>query len=172
MGQLISRGGLGDVDSLEPLWMSMVEHHREVSGRTWPVRSAAGAWAIRREQYMSWLGDGSGTLFLATGSDGGGLVGYAMLQVHEPGATWDLGDEVGELESLAVIPSARGAGAGSALIAACRADLRRRGIAYWVVAVVEANQGAVKLYEREGFGSYYRNMLGRVDSDGGDPLAG
>ena len=67
----------------------------------------------------------------------------------------------------AVLPEARGAGVGTDLIAACRHELRNRGIEYWAVGYVEANHGAQRLYEREGFRPYYRNMLGRVDS--GEP---
>jgi ribosomal protein S18 acetylase RimI-like enzyme len=164
VSHVIRRGALGDLEQLRPLWVSMVEHHREVSGHTWPVRDADEAWRRRRQEYVAWLGDGTGTLFLAGADDGPGLLGYAMLQVHPPGATWDLGDEVGELESLAVLPEARGGGVGTDLIAACREELRHRGIEYWAVAYVEANHGAQRLYEREGFRAYYRNMLARVDS--------
>ena len=163
MGHVIRRGGIGDVEQLRPLWMSMVEHHREVSGRAWPVRDANDAWMRRRGEYIAWLGDSTGTLFVAGAGEDGTLLGYAMLHVHPPGATWDLGEEVGELESLAVLPEARGAGVGTELIAACRDELHRRGVEYWAVAYVEANDGAQRLYEREGFRSYYRNMLARVD---------
>jgi ribosomal protein S18 acetylase RimI-like enzyme len=50
------------------------------------------------------------------------------------------------------------------LLDACRSELVSRRIAYWSVAVVEANAGAVRLYEREGFRPYYRLMLGRLES--------
>lgn len=167
MGLLIRRGDLGDVEMLRTLWVSMVEHHREVAGREWPVRSADDAWRRRRDEYVAWLGDGTGTLFLAGPRDTGSPLGYAMLHLHPPGATWDLGALVGELESLAVRPEARGEGVGTALIAACRDELRRRGIEYWAVAYVEANDGAQRLYERAGFRAYYRNMLARVDRGDG-----
>jgi ribosomal protein S18 acetylase RimI-like enzyme len=156
----VRRGVAADVASLEPLWASMVEHHRAVAGDDWPVRTADAAWAIRREQYAGWLADGSGTLLLAT--TGERLVGYAMLQVQPPGATWDLGESIGELESLAVAPEARGAGIGHRLMDECRAILRDCGVTYWTVGVVEVNEGAVRLYEREGFRPYYRQLLGRV----------
>ena len=158
----VRRADVTDVDSLEPLWVSMVDHHREVAGDDWPVRASGEAWSIRRQEYLTWLGDGSGTLFLATADRAAEPVGYAMLRVQPPGATWDLGAEMGEVESLAVAEAVRGAGVGTALLAACRDDLIDRGIAFWSVAVVEVNRAAVRLYEREGFHPYYRLMLGRV----------
>jgi GNAT superfamily N-acetyltransferase len=147
----VRRGTVTEVDSLMPLWVSMVEHHRKVAGAQWPVRSADAAWRIRQAEYRTWLTDGSGTLFVATVRQAPAPVGYAMLRVHEPGASWDLGAQ-------------RGAGVGTALMAACRDELRSRAIAYWSVAVVEANAGAARLYEREGFRPYYRLLLGEVDT--------
>lgn len=144
--------------------MSMVDHHRDVAGGDWPVRDSAAAWRIRQAEYRQWLSDGSGALFVATAGDTAAAVGYAMLRVVEPGATWDLGAQIGEVESLAVAANVRGAGAGTALLAACRDELASRGIAYWSVAVVEANVRAVRLYEREGFHPYYRLMLGEVEA--------
>ena len=85
--------------------------------------------------------------------------------VTPPGPTWALGAEMGEVESLAVVEAARGAGVGAALLSACREALGKRGIEYWSVAVVESNAGAVRLYEREGFRPFYRQMLGRLDPD-------
>ncbi|GAA1624431.1 hypothetical protein GCM10009744_09870 [Kribbella alba] len=156
----VKQGSVADVGSVWPLWASMVEHHRAVAGEDWPVRTAEAAWAIRREQYVGWLTDGSGTLLLATTD--AGLVGYAMLQIQPSGASWDLGPSIGELESLAVVPEARGQGVGHRLMGECRKLLRERGIDHWTVGVVEANEDAVRLYLREGFKPYYRQLLGRV----------
>ncbi len=155
---------MADVEALEPLWVSMVEHHRAVAGAQWPVRTADAAWRIRQAEYRAWLTDGSGTLFTATLGEAPAPAGYAMLRVHKPGASWDLGALMGEVESLAVAATARGAGVGSALMAACREELKSRGVTYWSVAVVEANAGAVRLYEREGFRSFYRLLLGEVEA--------
>jgi ribosomal protein S18 acetylase RimI-like enzyme len=159
----IRRGDISDVAGLEPLWISMVDHHRAIAGEEWPVRRSVDAWAIRRQEYLGWLADGTGTLFVATLGGSAEMVGYAMLHVHPPGATWDLGAEIGEVESLAVAEAARGAGVGISLLDACRSELVSRRIEYWSVAVVEANAAAVRLYERVGFRPYYRLMLGRVE---------
>ena len=117
----------------------MVEHHRELTTHEWPVRDASEAWARRRRQYLDWLSDGTGTLFTAAVQPSPELVGYAMLRMTPPGPTWALGAEMGEVESLAVVESARGAGVGAALLSACREALEKRGIEYWSVAVVESN---------------------------------
>jgi len=43
-----------------------------------------------------------------------------------------------------------------------RERLRAEGVSHWAVGVVEANEGATRLYERAGFRPFYREMLGRV----------
>ena len=73
-----------------------------------------------------------------------------------------MGERVGELESLAVYADARGAGVGTQLIQAARERLRADGVEYWGVEVMDANTGAARLYEREGFGPWSRALLGRV----------
>ena len=159
----VRRAGIEAVEVLEPLSISMVDHHREVAGGDWPVRASAEAWRIRQTEYRQWLTDESGVLFVASSTAVTSTpVCYAMLRVHEPGATWDLGAEVGEVESLAVTAAVRGKRVGPRPLEACRAELGRRGIRYWSVAVVEANSGAARLYERAGFRAYYRLMLGEV----------
>lgn len=155
---------LAEVDRVEPLWKAMVAHHRAVVGDAWPVRDEQGAWERRRAEYVDWLSSGEGTMLAALGADDpeGVPLGYAVLLPNPAGATWDLGKLVGEVESLSVTPEARSLGVGTALLDAARERFREQGIEFWSVAVVEANEGAVKLYERAGFGPYYRHLLGRI----------
>ncbi len=101
-------------------------------------------------------------MFAAIAEDGTPL-GYAVLTVESPGPTWEMGERVGELESLVVDEGARGEGVGTALIDHCRELLRAEGIGSWGVAVVEANVGATRLYERAGFRPFYRSLHGRID---------
>jgi hypothetical protein len=110
MDVIVAESGIAEVDRLRPLWHSMVEHHRRLTGHEWPVRDAEAAWDIRRSEYLDWLGAGSATLFTAAEDPSAELVGYAMLRITPPGATWDLGPEIGEVESLAVLLRARGEG--------------------------------------------------------------
>jgi hypothetical protein len=76
------------------------------------------------------------------------------------GPTFDLGSVRAEIDSLVVADAARGAGVGTALVATCREELRRRDIHYWSIGVVEENRDAIQLYERLGFRPWTRTMLG------------
>jgi ribosomal protein S18 acetylase RimI-like enzyme len=51
---------------------------------------------------------------------------------------------------------------GTQLIQAARERLRAEGVEFWAVEVMDANTGAARLYEREGFGPWSRALLGRV----------
>jgi ribosomal protein S18 acetylase RimI-like enzyme len=163
----IGTGTADDVEAIGPLWRSMVAHHEGLVGTEVPVRDADAAWEMRRVQYRAWLAEDSGFLRLArwAGSTGPTQqpIGYGFFRVVRSGPTFDLGDVRGEVESLAVGPAARGAGAGTALLAAGRAELRRRGCRFWTVSVMEANAGAVALYERTGFRPLTRDLVGRID---------
>ena len=155
---------VGEVDRVAPLFKQLVEFHREVIDGAWPVRGADAAWAHRRGQYLEWLGDGSARMLAAVPAEDESAqpLGYAVLAIKPSMASWDVDERVGELETLAVAEAARGRGIGSALVEACRELLREEGITNWAVAVVEANADATRLYEREGFRPFYRQMLGEV----------
>ncbi|HEY2717625.1 MAG TPA: GNAT family N-acetyltransferase [Solirubrobacterales bacterium] len=152
----------------------MVAHHRGVVDGAFPVRDEEGAWQLRRAEYVDWLSSGEGTMLAAlpAGDPGAEPLGYAVLLPNPAGATWELGDRVGEIESLAVAPAARDLGVGTALLDAAREHFRAAGIEWWSVAVVEANEGAARLYERAGFGPYYRHLLGRIGPEPDPGLPG
>lgn len=106
-----------DLESVAPLWKAMVDHHRLLAGHGLPIRDSDEAWTMRRQEYRGWLDDGSGLLLVARfrGSDPPG--GYAFLRTMASGPTFDFGfGGRGEVESLVVAPSARGAGIGTALL--------------------------------------------------------
>jgi ribosomal protein S18 acetylase RimI-like enzyme len=147
-----------DLEPIAPLWKSMVDHHRQVAGKELPVRDPEDAWSLRRAEYRRWLTDGSGTLLVAYVRDAPAPGGYAFLRTMPSGPTFDLGELRGEVESLVVAPSARGAGIGTALLRAAQGELRRLGCTYWSVSVMEANDGAVQLYERAGFRPWLREL--------------
>lgn len=155
--------GVGDVDLVEGLWKEMVEHHRELTGHAYPVRGHDEAWRRRRDQYVEWLESGEGHLYLVPGEGAEGApLGYAFLRVGSSGPTWNLGDGVGDLESLSVARGARGLGIGTELIAHCRDRLAALGTQWWTVSVIAANQGAVDLYEREAFRPFWQTLIAPV----------
>jgi GNAT superfamily N-acetyltransferase len=156
--------GREEIDRVAPLFKQLVGFHGEVVEGAWPVREPDAAWEIRRRQYEAWLGEGSARMLVAlpAGDREAPPLGYAVLSVKPSMASWDVGERVGELETLAVAEEARGGGIGTLLVEACRERLRAEGISHWAVGVVEANEGATRLYERAGFRPYYRELLGEV----------
>jgi ribosomal protein S18 acetylase RimI-like enzyme len=168
----VHRAGIEELDVVEPLWRAMQEHHGELTAGRFALRDPDESWTMRRSEYDGWLADGSGVLFLARATSradqpeepdrAGEVAGYAFVRWHPSGPTWAFGQVIGEVESLAVSPSARGAGVGTALLDACRAELRERGLEYWCVDVVESNP-AVHLYERAGLKPNYTKLFGRID---------
>jgi GNAT superfamily N-acetyltransferase len=156
--------GVGDVDLVEGLWKEMVGHHRKLTGDTYPVRDPETAWRRRRENYAGWLEADEGYLFLVPGEGAEEApLGYAFLRIATSGPTWNLGDRVGDLESLSVTATARGLGIGTALIAHCRERLRDLGAQWWTVSVISANEAAVDLYEREGFSHFWHTLTAPVE---------
>jgi ribosomal protein S18 acetylase RimI-like enzyme len=155
--------GLSDVPTLADLWKAMVEHHRSVVGDQWPVLAPQVAWERRREQYSSWLGDGSGFILVAQDEEGDGPIGYLACRLLPAGPTFDLGEVRGDVDSLVTAEAARGQGVGSALLSSCRDELKRRGVRYWSIGVVDANTRAIELYERLGFRPFVRSLLAPID---------
>jgi ribosomal protein S18 acetylase RimI-like enzyme len=155
--------GIEDVDLVEGLWKEMVEHHQEVVGEQAPGRDPEDSWRMRREQYVGWIRSGEGTLFLVPGEGAEGApLGYACLRVGPSGPTWNLGETVGDLESLSVATEARGKGVGTELIEHCQDRLRTLGARWWTVSVVASNERARQLYEREGFRPYVNHLLAPI----------
>lgn len=170
-GRRIMELGVGDVDLVAGLWKEMVGHHHAAVDGRWSERDPEAAWRIRRAQYVGWLEGGEGRLFLVPGDDDAAPLGYACLRIVAAPSTFDLGERLGDLESLSVTAAARGEGIGTLLIEHCRALLRAAGIAHWRVTAIAANVDAVRLYEREGFEVISHDLMGRVQGTRpGEPL--
>jgi GNAT superfamily N-acetyltransferase len=152
----IERAGIERINELEPLWRALREHHAVVGATVAPVRAADDSWSRRRADYVRWLSDGSGTLLIA--KDGAAL-GYAMVRVFDGPPTWAIGDQIAEVETLSVLPSARGSGIGHALISVARDVALSKGATALTVAFVHTNSDAQGFYEREGFRPFYLSML-------------
>jgi ribosomal protein S18 acetylase RimI-like enzyme len=159
----LRQAGPADIPTLAELWKAMVEHHRRLVGDQWPVLAPQVAWERRRKQYSSWLADGSGFIIVAHSDQEDGPVGYLACRILPAGPTFDLGPVRGEVDSLVTAEAVRGQGVGSALLSACRDELKRRDVRYWSIGVVDANTRAIELYERIGFRPFVRGLLATVD---------
>ncbi len=152
----IRRGSRDDVERLAPLWRALYDHHATLPAMP-GVRSLEDSWDHRRRQYLDWLSGDGYTLLLAERD--GELIGYAMVSVNEGAATWDVGDETAEIETLSVLESERGRGVGRALAKAAAATAAKAGAGAVAVGVAHTNEDAIRFYEREGFEPFYVLML-------------
>ncbi len=158
----IVRAGAERLDDLQPLWNGLSRHHAEVAPeltRIGPLRPSTDSWRIRRELYEAWLAEPGSFALLA--EHDGRPVGYAVVHLRGPEETWAT-EQIGVLESLAVLAGERGHGIGSALVARVFAELRQAGIEHFEVAVMASNRDAVRFYERLGLTRFLVTYLGRV----------
>lgn len=154
----IGEAGPERIPDLEPLWRSLYEHHRKIAAGVAGVRPYEDTWRQRQGQYRGWLG-GEEEAGLLIAERGERAVGYAFLTAGPGAATWDLGDRVAELETLAVHADERGGGVGAALVEAGRRWARERGAGTLAVGLAHTNEGARRFYEREGFTPFYLEMV-------------
>jgi GNAT superfamily N-acetyltransferase len=124
----IVEAGVERVPELEPLWAALHDHHGSIAEAVAPTRELADSWERRRAQYERWLAAADARLLIAERS--GTAIGYAVVRIEPGPATWDVGERVAELETLAVLAEARGAGVGRLLVAAARELARSAGAAH------------------------------------------
>jgi ribosomal protein S18 acetylase RimI-like enzyme len=151
----VRRGGIGDLAALAPLWVSVHQRHAEVMPELAPYVTDERTWEVRSALYRELLARPTSVLLLA--EDGGTAVGYGLAYLMEPGErawlddTWSVPGPVGEIESLAVLPSHRGRGLGTRLLAGLEAALLTAGATDLVLGVLPGNAAAVRLYGRHGY---------------------
>ena len=83
-----------------------------------------------------------------------------MGQQEQPAMS--VGDTVAELESLVVEGRHRGAGVGSALVAAAREFASAAGARQMGIGVAHSNAAALRFYDRHGFRAFYSLLLGET----------
>jgi GNAT superfamily N-acetyltransferase len=144
----IAAAGAERVDELEPLWLALHRHHREVAAQP-VVADDDASWARRRAWYLEMLAGGDDAVLIAERD--GRPVGYAFLHLHDgPDDTWPVDGRWAEVVSLSFLPEERGGGIGTALLDAVDAELAARGIRDLQVAVMAGNADALRLYQRRG----------------------
>jgi GNAT superfamily N-acetyltransferase len=155
--------GLERLDALRPLWHALQAHHAAIAPQFGPIRPPEESWARGRDRYEAWLQ--AGEAFVLIAEEDGNAIGYAFVHLGHGSDTWATTDRVAQLETLAVLPDARGRGVGSALMTAMLAELRRRNVSEWRVGVVATNHDAVRFYERCGVVPTMIFFVGRVADD-------
>ncbi len=147
-------GSANDLDWLRPLWVEVHAHHQASMPELAPYVDNETSWSSRRRLYATLLKKDDTILLLASGR--GELCGYALAHVLEAESTWAADTwvtkpRIGEIESLVVSPSMRGAGVGTRMLHELARRLAKLGVYDLIVGVLPGNDGAIRLYEREGY---------------------
>jgi GNAT superfamily N-acetyltransferase len=146
----IVRGGAELLDAVRPLWLALRTHHGEIAPQMGPVRDDEGTWRRRRAQYEGWLADDRCFVLLARRD--GRAIAYAFVRPDAfSSTTWAQEGTRLDLETLSVLPTARGRGLGTRLIALVREEVERGGYDGLTLTAVATNRDALRFYEREGF---------------------
>ena len=141
--------GVDCVDDLEPLWLALFDHHHDVGDAGIPTIDRSLSWPRRRRLYLE-LFEEPDTFVLLAERDGR-PVGYTMNHLRRaPDDSWDTSDVIGEIETLVLLPEARGDGLGTALMDATEDELARRGAVTVLTAVLEGNERTREFYLRRG----------------------
>jgi ribosomal protein S18 acetylase RimI-like enzyme len=155
------------LDELEPLWLSLFDHHQSV--HPGPYRARDDSWPHRRRQYEAWLADPEA--FAVVARQDGSAVGYALVAMHDgPDDSWPTGHRYAEVETLVVDPQVRGRSVGTALLDAVDSELRALGVDVLAIGVVDGNDEARRLYERRGFRPMVTKLM-RFTGQPGGPVA-
>jgi ribosomal protein S18 acetylase RimI-like enzyme len=145
----ITRHGAEVLDELAPLWVAMVHHHHAVAPELGPVWDDDETWARRRAHYEKSLArDGA---FALVARDGDAAVGYAMVTIEPGSPTWREPERWADIDSLSVLPSARGQGVGEALLERVQQEAEAVGVTQLGLMALTANDRALAFYERLGF---------------------
>ena len=145
----IVRGDPSRIDDAQPLWLALREHHASITGHWGPLRPPDESWSRRRKDYEEMLAEG-GALFLA--EEDGRVVGLAMCEQEQGRSpTWAWPPDFLAVVDFIVLPDARRAGVGEALMRACEQEARDRGVAALDLMVAAPNELALRFYEKQGF---------------------
>lgn len=165
MSMQITRIDAGRISLIAPLWKALHRHHVAVAGHLEPVGaplSPDSSWTNRRAKYEEWLA--SPDAFALVAELDGEPVAYAVARVKvECPGSWERFAKTGVLETLSVAPEQRGAGIGTRLLEAVRAEFAERGASHFELDVIASNESAVRFYTRQGFVPYVTTMVGRIE---------
>lgn len=157
---VIERLDAAAVDELRPLWLALRDHHGALTPDWGPVRDDDSSWAVRRRSYEAWLAEPDA--FCLVARHDGAVVGYALVTVMGGSPTWADVARFGYVETLSVLPDARGAGIGGALLRAVEDHLATLGVVQVELTVLARNADARRFYAREGYGEDFLTLVRRT----------
>jgi len=128
------------------------------------------SWQRRKRAYEGWLSHPKAFgLVVVLHHE---IVAYAIVSVHGSDVlddTWVGGEEIAELQTLAVAGEARSRGIGSELLRRVEREVMDRGIGEMIVASVTTNDHAVSFYRQRGYTSYLTYMYSQLSGVPADP---
>lgn len=145
----VSVGGPELLPDLEPLWLTLFDHHLEIGAAGLPAIDRTASWGRRRALYESFLSQ-PGT-FIVLAKVGDQPAGYVFAHVR-PGDddTWNTGPQIGHIDTLVVLPSERGNGLGTILLDTAERRFEESGVRDIELEVVAGNDRAMAYYQRRG----------------------
>ena len=148
-GLTLHAAGAELIDELEPLWLTLFDHQREVMDVTLPVIDRADSWPRRKQRYAELLTDADAFVLLVRRD--AQPIAYAMVYLR-PGYddTWATGAKIAELESLAVLASERGLGVGTLLLDIVDQHLHQADVNDVRLSVTVGNNQTLNFYRKRG----------------------
>jgi ribosomal protein S18 acetylase RimI-like enzyme len=89
-------------------------------------------------------------------------VGYALVTLGEGSCGWETGRRVADVETLSVLPDARGRGIGTRLMDAVEEQLAGLGVRELRLLVIAPNADALDFYEARGMTTVSHVLMGQV----------
>jgi GNAT superfamily N-acetyltransferase len=138
------------LDDLEPLWIELHGHHRDVAEYQDLVEDVGVSWERRLNWYRRLLERGAS--YVTALDDDGRVIGYTMVAIEDgPDDTFESRAGVAEVVTLVVASDHRSTGLGRALLRAAEGLAGDRGVDTVKIAVMSGNAVAHSFYEASGY---------------------
>lgn len=160
----IEPGGRELLDQLAPHWEALYDHHASVGAAGLATIPRADSWPLRRAHYERIFAGHEWASVWLVRDQAGARLGYALAfatTLNERPAV--------VLESLSLLPAARGAGIGSELIRIAFAHARDRAAELGVIDVMGGNRRTRELYLRHGFAPWSEAWMRSQPQPAQDP---
>lgn len=149
----IEAGGAELIPGLQSLWEALFDHHVSVGGAGLPTVERERSWPLRRAHYERlFAGQPWAAIWVVRADER--VIGYALGYEDRVG-----GRRAAVLETLSVLPEARGGGIGAELMRLLDARAAAEGIGLGAVDVLGGNARARSLYLRTGYEPLSENWM-------------